>query len=79
MADENGEFYSTTRKLMSRWGWGSGKTASFMKKMKEQNIIRTQTEHKQNTLYRINTMFIGNKRNTNGTQTRMKIQKFTNV
>lgn len=72
MADEKGEFYSTTRKLMNRWGWGSGKTVSFIKKLEEQNIIGTQTERKRNTLYRINTEFIATKRNTNGTQTERK-------
>lgn len=72
MADEKGEFYSTTRKLMNRWGWGSGKTVSFIKKLEEQNIIGTQTERKQNTLYRINTEFASISRNANGTQTERK-------
>lgn len=72
LADENGQFYSTTRKLMERWGWGSGKTVSFIKKLEEQNIIGTQTEHKRNTLIRINTGLVGIARNTNGTQTERK-------
>lgn len=72
LADENGQFYSTTRKLMERWGWGSGKTVSFIKKLEEQNIIGTQTEHKRNTLIRINTGLVGIARNTNGTQTEHK-------
>lgn len=72
MADKNGEFCSTTRKLMERWKWGSGKTVSFIKKLEEQNVIRTQTEHKQNTLYRMNSSFFNNLRNTNKTQTRHK-------
>lgn len=72
MADENGEFYSTTRKLMSRWGWGSGKTVSFIKKLEEQNTIRTQTEHKRNTLYHINTGLFNGLQDTNKTQTRHK-------
>lgn len=72
MAYENGEFYSTTRELMNRWGWGSGKTVSFIKKLEEQNIIRTQTEHKRNTLYLINTVFFNSSQDTNKTQTRHK-------
>ena len=72
MADEKGEFHSTTRKLMERWKWGSGKTASFIKDLEKRNVIRTQTERKQNTLYSINTEFISSIRNTNGTQTEHK-------
>lgn len=69
MADESGEFYATTRKLMSRWGWGSGRTTSFIKELEERNIIRTQTERKRNTLFIVNAGFAGIGRNANGTKT----------
>lgn len=76
MADENGEFYSTTRKLMSRWGWGSGKTTSFIKELEKRNIIRTQNgaeaERKRNTLFVLNSEFLGFFNNGNGTQTERK-------
>lgn len=72
MADENGEFYSTTRKLMDRWKWGSGKTYSFIKDLEKRNIIRTQTEHKQNTLFIVNTDFFGSSKNTKKTKNNQK-------
>lgn len=72
MADENGEFHSTIRQLMDRWKWGSNKTVSFLKKLEERNIIRTQTEHKRNTQYRINAEFLTSIENTNRTQTEHK-------
>ena len=72
MADENGEFYSTTRKLMTRWNWGSSKTYSFIKDLEKRNIIRTQTEHKQNTLFVVNTDFFGSSKNTKKTKNNQK-------
>ena len=72
MADENGEFYSTTRKLMDRWKWGNTKTVKFFRFLEEQDICKTQTRHKQDTLYRINTEFFNSMQDTNKTQTRHK-------
>lgn len=83
MADENGEFYSTTRKLMNRWGWGSGKTTSFIKELEFRDIIRTQsgtqTERKRNTLFVVNTDFIEIDRNSSGTQTERKTERKRNA
>lgn len=72
MADENGEFYSTTRKFMNRWNWGSAKTCSFIKYLEKRNIIRTQTEHKQNTLFIVNTDFFASSKNTKNKEKRHK-------
>lgn len=72
MADENGEFYSTIRQLMDRWKWGNTRTTSFIKQLEKQDIIKTQTRHKQDTLYRIDTEFLCMPQDTNETQTRHK-------
>ena len=72
MADEKGEFYSTTRKLMNRWGWGNTRVTNFIYYLEKQDIIKTQTRHKQDTLYCINTEFLSVRQNTNKTQTRHK-------
>ena len=70
MADENGEFYSTTRKLMERWNWGNTKTVKFFRFLEEQDICKTQTRHKQDTLYRINTEFFNSMQDTCKTHAR---------
>lgn len=72
MADENGEFYSTIRQLMDRWKWGNTKVSSFLRQLEKQDIIKTQTRHKQDTLYRINTGLLHNVQDTNKTQAKEK-------
>lgn len=72
MADENGEFCSTTRKLMDRWGWSNTKTVSFISKLEEKDILKTQKRHKKDTLYCINTRFFVGSQDTKKTQKRYK-------
>lgn len=72
MADENGEFYSTTRKLTERWNWSNTKVDMFLKKLDEKNICKTQKRHKNDTLFLINTAFLGIAKDTKTSQKRHK-------
>lgn len=72
MADEKGEFCSTVRGLMNRWGWGSGKTVSFLNFLEERNIIGTKMEQKRNAKFIVNTELFGSLQNKNGTKTERK-------
>lgn len=72
MADENGEFYSTTRKLTERWNWSNTKVDLFLKKLDEKDILTSQKRHKNDTLFLVNTAFLGIAKDTKTSQKRHK-------
>lgn len=72
MADENGEFYSTIRKLMDRWKWSNTRVVLFIKQLEEKDILKTQKRHKKDSLYRINTELLSVVKDAKKTQKRHK-------
>lgn len=72
MADENGEVHCAIRSMMNRWGWSNTKVVSFMSVLEEKDILTTQKRQKKDTIYRINTGFVGIAKDTKTTQKRQK-------
>ncbi|MCD7724905.1 MAG: hypothetical protein LUI12_05045 [Clostridiales bacterium] len=57
MAGEKGEFYSTTRKLMERWGWSNTRVSSLLEDLEKKDIIKIIKRHKKDTRYMIDSDF----------------------
>lgn len=83
---KRGSFITSQRKLMQRWGWGSGRTRKFLKLLQADQMIKLLTDNAKTTVFvnnyeqyqNQNTVSHGiardskDVRNANGTQTERK-------
>lgn len=51
---ERGSFITSETKLMNRWGWGKGKTRSFLSLLEKDDMIIKKTDHKRTTITIVN-------------------------
>lgn len=84
MADEDGRLDFTIRELMGRWGWGNAKVQSFIKQLREWNVILSsksvqKTVQKQYAKYRINTSFLALDQYKNSTKNSTKTVHDTSI
>lgn len=72
MADENGEVYISVREFMKRWGWSNTKVTGFIKTITEKDIGKTEKRQEKDTVFLVNTDFLGGAKDKKKTEKRQK-------
>ena len=72
MADENREVHTSIRQLMKRWKWGNTKVVNFIEFLCTQDVCKTETRQKQDTILLINSRFFDSAQDRNKTEARQK-------